>query len=276
MIKQFSFNPITYKKLSLLIENQIKQRILAEEFLPGDRLPSEGEIGRQFGVSLVTVREALKGLETYGLVEKRKGKGGGVFVSELRSESVKIQLYHFLNQKKFSSKDLSEIRMIIEPVACRIASKRITKTIIDKLDKNIEHCDQLIERAGDNFNEEDFLELEENNIAFHSLIGEATQNPVLVLTTDYILDFLFNFKKITLIPNREFSHGVIRDHRLILSRLKKKNGPSAEKAMVGHLKHVENYLTEHEGEKNTGTRTHKTRKEEVNVHGITRRADKRG
>jgi DNA-binding FadR family transcriptional regulator len=70
-------------------------------------------------VSLVTVREALKGLETFGLIEKRKGKGGGIFVAEPRSEYVKTTLFHFLNHKKFTSRDLSELRMIIEPVACK-------------------------------------------------------------------------------------------------------------------------------------------------------------
>ena len=57
-----SFEPINFKKLSQVVEGHIRDLILKGEIEPGERLPSEGEIGRQFGVSLVTVREALKGL----------------------------------------------------------------------------------------------------------------------------------------------------------------------------------------------------------------------
>lgn len=243
-MKYSTFEPINYKKLSLLIENSIKDRILEGEFPPGSRLPNEFEIGKQFGVSLVTVREALKGLETFGLIEKRKGKGGGIFVAEPRSDYVKTTLFHFLNHKKFTSRDLSELRMIIEPVACKIATKRISETEIAKLERNIGYCESLIERTGGILSKDDFFRLEESNIEFHSIIGEATQNPVLVLTMDYVLDFMFSFKKTTLVPSSEFSNSIIKDHKLILDQLKKRKGASAEKMMVSHLKNVEYYLKE--------------------------------
>ena len=241
-MQKFDFQPISSRKLSDLVENSIRDLVLKGKIVPGERLPNEAEIGRQFGVSLVTVREALKGLETHGLIEKKKGKGGGIFVSESRSEAVKIPLYHFLNQKNFSAKDLSELRMIIEPVASKIATSRIADAKLVELEANIDLCEALIERVGPDFSEDDFFKLERDNIEFHRLIGEATDNPVLILTIDYVLDFLFNFKRMTLIPNVEFSKAVLRDHRLIYLQLQDRDGKAAEQAMISHLQNVEEYF----------------------------------
>jgi len=239
--------------LSELIENHLKELILKGEIEPGERLPNERELGHQFNVSLVTVREALKGLETYGLIEKKKGKGGGIFVSELRSEAVKVFLLHFLHQKRFSSRDLSELRMILEPASSRIAAGRMSPARLDELQANIEHCEAFMAGIGKTFSETDFFKLEKSNVEFHRIIGEATENPVLILTIDYVLEFLFNFKRMTLIPNLRFSHGIVSDHRLIFNALKGKDGRAAEEAMVSHLQNVEEYLAEKEGEKTAGT-----------------------
>jgi GntR family transcriptional regulator, transcriptional repressor for pyruvate dehydrogenase complex len=252
-MNRINFEPIHFKKLSELIENHLKELILKGEIEPGERLPNERELGSQFNVSLVTVREALKGLETYGLIKKKKGKGGGIFVSELRSEAVKVLLLHFLHQKRFSSKDLSELRMILEPASSRIAAHRISGTRLNELEANIEHCEAFMDSIGKTFSENDFFKLEKSNIEFHRIIGEATENPVLILTIDYVLEFLFNFKRMTLIPNLKFSHGIVSDHRLIFNALKEKDGKAAEEAMVSHLQNVEEYLAEREGEKTTGT-----------------------
>jgi GntR family transcriptional repressor for pyruvate dehydrogenase complex len=251
-MRTYNFEPISYKKLSEVIEQHIMDLILKGEIEPGDRLPSEGEIGNQFGVSLVTVREALKGLETYGLIEKKKGRGGGIFASRPSSDAVKISLFHFLNQKHFSSADLSELRMIMEPAASRIAAARMWDDKLAELRANIDQCEALVRAAEADFSEHDFFELEKGNIAFHRLIGEATGNPVLILTIEYVLDFLFNFKRVMLAPNLEFSQAVVRDHGLIFSTLKERDGEAAERAMIVHVRYVEAYLTAKEGNKSAG------------------------
>ncbi len=246
-MRKYNFEPISYKKLSQVIESHIRNLILKGEIEPGDRLPSEGDIGKQFGVSLVTVREALKGLETYGLIEKKKGRGGGIFATKPSSRAVKISLFHFLNHKNFSSKDLSELRMIMEPAASRMAATRMSSDNLSRLEANIAHGKALVQAAGTDFSEDDFFKLEKGNIEFHHLIGEATGNPVLILTIEYVLDFLFNFKKMTLTPDPEFSQGIIKDHEAIFSTLKNRDGAAAEQAMAGHLTHVEQYLAGKEG-----------------------------
>jgi GntR family transcriptional regulator len=63
------------KQLPVLLADELKGRIRAGEWSEGDRLPSEAELGLQYGVSRSTVRQALKALGAQGLVASRHGKG---------------------------------------------------------------------------------------------------------------------------------------------------------------------------------------------------------
>ena len=63
------------------IESDLRQRILSNELAPGEKLPSESEMINIFGVSRITVRQALSDLQAAGLIEKINGKGS--FVSKI-------------------------------------------------------------------------------------------------------------------------------------------------------------------------------------------------
>ena len=68
------------------IEARLADAIAAGELAPGDRLPSEPELAARFGVSRMTLRQALGGLERRGLVRRSVGRGGGTFVAEPKLE----------------------------------------------------------------------------------------------------------------------------------------------------------------------------------------------
>jgi len=67
------FEPLLIGKVSDHIERRIKEAILDGKLKPGKKLPSEREMADQFAASLGSVREALKGLQVLGLVEKKEG-----------------------------------------------------------------------------------------------------------------------------------------------------------------------------------------------------------
>lgn len=77
MLDTTSSTPL-YVQLMELLERQI----LTGERDPGERLPTEAELARQFGVSIITVRSAVGGLCKQGLVERKQGKG--TFVKKLK------------------------------------------------------------------------------------------------------------------------------------------------------------------------------------------------
>lgn len=239
-MKTVTVEPIKVKRLSEMIESHITDLILKGEIPPGERLPTEKEIGEQFGVSLVTVREALKGLEVSGFIEKKKGKGGGVFAIEPKSEFVKHSLFTFLSTQHFSSEHLTELRLMLEPATARMAAQKIEPPEIRMLEENVRYCE-------DNIREISTSERKQKNIEFHRLIAEATKNPVLALTIDYVMDFLFNFKIKNLVYSPDFALSTIQGHWDILAMLRVNDGDGAEKAMVLHLKKVEDFFSENEG-----------------------------
>ena len=234
--------PIKLRRLSEIVESHIRNLILGGEIAIGEQLPTERDLCAQFGVSIVTAREALKGLEAMGLIEKRKGRTGGIFVSRTKIDSLKIPLYSFLQGRNCSTTHLTELRMIMEPAAVRIAAARITGRAIKELEKNIQSCESMIAGVGESLTEEEFFRIEQGNIEFHRLIAESTDNPVLTLTIDYVMDLLFNVKRRALIPDLDITIGTTKDHRNILAYLKKGDPDGAEKAMVLHLTRLEQHL----------------------------------
>jgi len=241
-MKKLIAEPLRVRRLSEVVETHLRDVILGGETEPGERLPTEKQLSEQFGVSMVTAREALKGLEMLGLVERKKGKGGGIFVREMKSDALKLPLFSFFSAKKVSSQHLTELRTIVEPAAVRLAAAHITEREIKVLENNIRYCEQKIKSIGDIFSEAEFFEIEEKNVEFHRLIAEATHNPVLALTVDYLMDFLFTYKKKTLEPDLQFSKGTIRDHRRILTYVKQGDAEGAARKMDRHLVSLQRYF----------------------------------
>ena len=69
---KYTFKTIPRSRLSETVQNHVRRLILQRDIKPGDKLPTEEEIGKQFGVSIVTVREAMKGLRYWGTWKNAK------------------------------------------------------------------------------------------------------------------------------------------------------------------------------------------------------------
>ena len=236
------FDHLPIVRASELIERDIKKAIMSGQLKLGDKLPTEKEMAQQFGVSLVTLREALRALQLFGLIEKKKGHGGGVFVSEVDNESVKDSLGHYLTLKDLSSKHLYEVREIIEPSAIRLAAQNISTDELEKLEENVLYCEEKLRKIGPIIAREDFFDLDSNNNTFHRLIANATHNPILSLTIDYVLDFLNRCETVLLVPDLDYVSMSARDHRNILEHLKRRDSEKCEQEMSIHLRRLDEYL----------------------------------
>lgn len=82
-----TFNTIKIKKISTQIAEQIRSAILAGDYTPGDKLPSERELAEIFGVSRPSVRESLNILASAGLIASHQG-GGTVVLSLMESAEI--------------------------------------------------------------------------------------------------------------------------------------------------------------------------------------------
>src|SRR3954454_22272691 len=92
------------------IVGQVRDQIASGGIAPGERLPSERDLGVAFGVSRTTLREALRALEAQGVIEIRTGSRGGAFVAEPSSELVAAALGALLRFRSATARELAEFR----------------------------------------------------------------------------------------------------------------------------------------------------------------------
>jgi DNA-binding FadR family transcriptional regulator len=120
------FAPIRPTRASTDVIAQIRRAILSGQYRPGDRLPTEREMAQQFGVSRVTVRDALRALEANGLVRVKVGGQGGPYVSEPDISLLSDSIGTHLHLQGTSFQELAEARLALETTAAQLAAQRAT------------------------------------------------------------------------------------------------------------------------------------------------------
>ncbi|WP_218040857.1 FadR/GntR family transcriptional regulator [Acrocarpospora macrocephala] len=108
------FSPVSLSRVSQVIVDQIRLLMRQGKLKPGDRLPSERELCGRFGVSRVTVREALRVLEAGGLVDIRVGAHGGAFVTTPTNARLGEGLADLLKLSPLTAAEVTEARMVFE------------------------------------------------------------------------------------------------------------------------------------------------------------------
>ena len=117
------FAPVPVRNAFEVTIERLVQSIRLGVLVEGDRLPPERELAERFGVSRVTLREAIRALRDAGLVESRRGRGGGTFVAppprqRRRSlEKIEQAMGHSLD-------DVRALRKVVEPGAAALAASR--------------------------------------------------------------------------------------------------------------------------------------------------------
>ena len=223
------FKAARYCKISDQIVEQIRKAILEGKLKPGDKLPPESELIEKFKVSKATLREALRSLEVLGFLEIRKGFSGGAFVTEINMKKARESLINFLHFKNLSLKDLSEVRLILEPYIVEKAALTITEEDLHRLKELIEECEYALKQ--------DMPLDRKNEIDFHRTLAGATGNPILMFIIDFVENLLLDSKEI-LQPNKGFSKKVLRAHKRIYKFLLERNPEKAREEMVKHVKEV--------------------------------------
>jgi len=228
------FRPVKSGKVSGLIARQIKDTILSGRMKPGDRLPPERELVERFQASRISIREALKSLETSGLLTIKPGSG--VFVAEINSRPLRDSLTSILRIQKTSINELTEARLIIEPSIARLASEKMTSEDFRKLEQNIEETSALLQSH---------LSARGKNIKFHSLIAESAHNSVLTLTLTTLLDVLQEMSSQIVDNSPEnfsLSGSALAHHKKILGAFQKKKPQKVYDLMLEHILQVQKGL----------------------------------
>jgi GntR family transcriptional repressor for pyruvate dehydrogenase complex len=228
------FDSVKSNKVSQHIIDQIRNAIFEGRLKPGDKLPSERELIVKFKVSKATLREALRSLEVLGFLEIRKGVSGGPFVTEVDMTKARDSFTNFLLFKNLSLKDLSEVRLLLEPYIVEKATLTITKEDLSRLEKLIKDSEHAIKNGI-------ALESRKDEIEFHRIIASITGNPILMFILDFVENLLIDTKAI-LKPGREFSTKVLKAHKRIYNALLERNVKKVHEEMVRHIREVEKDL----------------------------------
>src|SRR4030042_2075145 len=122
------FKPIQTDRISNFIVDQIKEAVFQKKLKSGDKLPSERQLMDQFKTSRVTIREAIRSLEHFGILEIRRGGEGGAFIRDPNTKFVNNFLQDMFSMEKIKIPNLTEARLAVEPFSVRLANERITET----------------------------------------------------------------------------------------------------------------------------------------------------
>ncbi len=114
---------------------------------------------------------------------------------------------------------------------------------LEEIEKNLHYCEKKLETSGATLLSKEYYDiLGERNVEFHRLIAEATGNPVLTLTIDYVCDFLMIFRRSFPIREPKFYVKSLRDHWKIFNSLRDHNAKEARKEMVQHLNWIGKFM----------------------------------
>lgn len=173
--EQDIFRPVNVGRISEIIVEQIRVLMRQGQLKPGDRLPPERDLCERFGVSRVTVREALRMLESSGLVQIRVGARGGAFVTAPSSDRVGAGLTDMLTLSAISAADVTEVRMILEVGIMPLVCERAT-------DQDIADLEEICERSEAALRSGEYSM--DYSLEFHTRVAQATHNPAVVLLVE--------------------------------------------------------------------------------------------
>ena len=163
-----SSGDVRLPKVAELVAREIRRRIINGDVVAGDPLPNEAELTALFGVSRPTLREALRLLESDGLIEVKRGVRGG---PRVRVPDVAVTARHaamLLQMRGTTMEDLIGARMIVEPAAVRELARRSSKADV----KALREAHQTELDAGDDYDAN-----AHHATMFHALHRQARREP---------------------------------------------------------------------------------------------------
>lgn len=198
----------------------------------GEYLPTEEDLCKEFGIGRSSVREAIKTLESRGMVRKLHGKGVVVIDESTQATTKLLQIS--LKLKKTTMRDILEFRKSIEIKMTELAAMRATEEQIKVISDNLEKMR----------NEEYKLEtFAEYDYGFHKSIADASGNSIFSLMMETMRPMLYNHIIYTLNPDFNPEHSS-HFHETILNNIINRDPVAAEEAMKAHLAGTKSIIDE--------------------------------
>jgi GntR family transcriptional regulator, transcriptional repressor for pyruvate dehydrogenase complex len=233
------------KRVHEEITAQIRRQLAEGRWEPGDRLPAERDLAETFQVSRSSVREAIRALESMGLVRIRTG--AGTFVAST-SESLLSPLVSAILSRHDLLSDTFETRRAVEPEIAALAARRATAIEIGQMQEVLEEQARQIARGESGV---------EGDTAFHSLLTRSVKNKIFLRLDDVLVDILRESREQSLQIHGRPSRS-LAGHRQILRAIRARAPARARRAMLQHLTAIERNILRFTNANGRGRRRERT------------------
>ena len=214
------------------VAEQLKDKIVSGYYKNGDQLPPEPALCELFGVSRVTVREALKKLNMMGLVDIKQGKG--TFVKAVDLAVFMRPLFQRINFHEIDVEAIYAARAVIEGGAAALAAQLRTEDDLESLRTIVENLKTSIEL-------DNSPDIGRYDIAFHQQIAKIARNPILCACIETLEEI-----SRACVKRRNRYYGVLdnsySEHYAIYAAIEKGDATAAEQAMRLHAENSKKFL----------------------------------
>jgi len=204
-----------------MIADQIQDMVQTGKLKPFDKLPSERELCEQFSASRTAIREAVSGLISKGILERRNR---GIYVRPFDTNGMMQSMSLLIAAKQISIKDILEARTILEIENAGLAAERATEEDLEKLHQ----CVQDLE----NPSASEAL-IRQRASEFHQQIAKSTHNPLLEDFFMVMFEIFMNDPRSISTVSKSAS-----SHRNVYEKVKARDPSEARKEMSRHLEIV--------------------------------------
>jgi len=178
MSERTRFRPVQPVRAYERIVEQVEEALARGDLKPGQRLPSERDLVTQFQVSRSTVREALRVLESNGVIRSRPGDPHGPEVLAFSNGSLAKQMTRLARIEQLSLAELVAFRMILDGSANLIAAQLRSQGELLEMESTIDDMRAAIEVSYEAFGEAD--------VAFHDAVARASRNTLIQVCNEVV------------------------------------------------------------------------------------------
>ena len=213
--------------LKRVIQDEIKKFITDKNLRPGELLPPEGQLAEVLGVSRGSVREAVKSLESLGIVESMHGEG--VRVREFNFDSILDFLSYGLVFQPSRVSEILQIREWLEESAVALVTEVISSEELDQIDALLVLW-QAKAVAGESISDEDR--------SFHRLLYASLGNVSLLSLID-IFWVVYNALAVKAVPQDDDPLLTVQAHRDLFDAVRSRNPALAQQRLSQHFRNIE-------------------------------------
>jgi GntR family transcriptional repressor for pyruvate dehydrogenase complex len=216
------FRQVSPVRLYQRIVEQIERAIAQGDLKPGERLPSERELVAQFGASRPTVREALRVLESSGVVRSRPGDPHGPEILPFSPTGLAKQMTRLVEVDEMSMAELISFRMILDGSANMLAARLRSDAELAEMEQTLSTMEGAIDQGYEEFSEAD--------VAFHDAVAKASRNSLIQVCNKVVRGVVLSLisDKVNRADNSTaLMRESLQHHQEVLEAIRAGDGPAA-------------------------------------------------